>query len=239
MQNEDIDVENESKSEAKTEPEQSNNYSLQDQHQIDDVDIKKTIQEAISISFESMLKILAEKWTMQKNLDTEQVIKTYVNDLNHKLMAEFQKTSYLSEQINKSLNGFITAILDRIEDPRGRFALNLQKSLISGLLSFYDLLCDFENKDNAKLTAVEHQNNYRIIRNQLLQLLKLNNIEPINPEAETQIDVQCHRVLEVKNTTESDKDNSIANCIRTGFAFGSIILRPADVVVNKYTDITQ
>jgi molecular chaperone GrpE (heat shock protein) len=133
------------------------------------------------------------------------------------------------------LNGVFSKIFDRIEDPQGRFAFNLQRSLLKGLLSIYDLLQDLEGNTEKELSDKEHRANYGTIRMQMFQLFAFNDIKPIIPEAGAKMDAQFHRAVEVVLTGEPEEDNCIEKCIRDGFIYGSIVLRPAEVIVRKYS----
>jgi len=204
----------------------------------DVADMKQIVQESVAefwATLEPKLKSLWPDPPEQPAVDVAQIVRQSTTALGQTLRPELERVSSVPDQVNKSLNGFISAILDRVEDPRGRFAFNVQRSLLRGLLSLYDLLQDLEGNDGKALSDAEHRVNYRTIRTQLLQLLAVNDVKSFAPEAGTKVDAQYHRVLEVVPTGEPGEDNCIANCIRDGFTFGSTVLRPVEVTVKKYS----
>ena len=67
------------------------------------------------------------------------------------------------------------------------------------------------------------------------QVFEFNDIKPVIPAVDAKMDAQYHRAVEVVATGEPEEDNCIERCFRDGFIYGSIVLRPAEVTVKKYS----
>jgi molecular chaperone GrpE (heat shock protein) len=186
-------------------------------------------------TLEPNLKQILTKVSQQLQEQVNNMIRQYTAELSQQLKTGFEHISSMPDQVNKSLNGFTSAVLDRVEDPRGRVAFNFQKSILRGLLSLYDLLQDLEKNREKVLNHEEHLANYNAIRTQLVQLLDFNDVKSLTPEPGTELNAQYHRALGVVPTDNPQENNCIESCIRDGFSYGSMVLRPAEVIVKKYS----
>jgi len=205
-------------------------------------DIKQIVHEAVyefwSETLEPNLRSLLDEPSKQPTADVEQIeqiVRESTTELGQTLKPDFERVLGVPDKVDRALNGVFSKIFDRIEDPQGRFAFNLQRNLLKGLLSIYDLLQDLEGNTERELSDKEHRANYGTIRTQMLQLFVFNDIKPIIPEVSIKMDALYHRAVEVEATREQEEDNCIERCIRDGFIYGSIVLRPAEVTVKKYS----
>jgi molecular chaperone GrpE (heat shock protein) len=206
-------------------------------------DVKQIFHESVSelwtTFLEPNLENLFQKSSEKSAVDPEQIARQSATQLRHTLKTDFDKVLSVPDQVDRSLSRVISTMLDRIEDPQGRFALNLQRSLLRGLLNIYDLVQDLEENVKKPLSDTQHWKNYSTIRTQMIQLFALNDIQPLTPEVGTEMNAQCHRAVEVVPTSEPAEDNCIAKRHRDGFTFGSIVLRPAEVTLKKYSEVAE
>jgi molecular chaperone GrpE (heat shock protein) len=137
--------------------------------------------------------------------------------------------SRLPPEFRTQLDAVFAAVLDRVEDKKGHFAFNRQRRLFLDLLSLHDMIRDLENGT----ADPSHHANYGNLLGQLVQLLALNDVTPIVCEVGTAFNPSQHRVVRVVQTEEGSLDGCIESVARDGFAYGSFVVRPAEVVVHK------
>lgn len=76
-------------------------------------------------------------------------------------------------------------------------------------------------------SGVEH------IHSQLANSLKSFGLEAITPESGDAFDPQLHTSVDTIETDNTDMDDTVATCEKTGYRIGDRIIRSANVVVNK------
>lgn len=141
-------------------------------------------------------------------------------------------SSRISADLKIVVQSFYSKILEYLEDTRGRFAYRSQSSFIKGLIGVHDLLQQLE-KNAAESPEEIHIKNYGNIRNQLIQVFFMHDIEPIKPKPNDIFNPELHKAIAQDETAVAEEDSTISDCIRTGFILRDILIRPAEVKVKK------
>ncbi len=122
----------------------------------------------------------------------------------------------------RQLGAKVDDITESISQPRVRDMLN-------NFLLLHDLL------EQMTLTAesdVESTKNYQVLRDQILQVLRVNGISPIIEDQ--RFNPAIHQAVETVACETPDEDGEIVRLYRTGFCTELAILRYAEVVVKRY-----
>jgi molecular chaperone GrpE (heat shock protein) len=108
------------------------------------------------------------------------------------------------------------------------------RDLLKSFLLLHDLAGQLAQADAADQDHAVHQHNYAVMRNQILQVLQLNGIEPIAVDGA--FDPTLHKAVKVEPTTNPAEDGRIVTVFRQGFRSPRMILRYAEVAVRRYEE---
>ncbi|MFO1432361.1 MAG: nucleotide exchange factor GrpE [Candidatus Competibacteraceae bacterium] len=163
----------------------------------------------------------AEAPLLQPLLERLERLEQAITRLSQDIGQLNERTGLIPPQV-RQVRERVDNITESITQPRIR-------DLLHSLLLLYDLV-----EPLAATTEPDsvHTWNYRVLRDQLLQLLRLNGISRI-PET-PRFDPYLHKALETVACTEPEEDGLIARCYRTGFRTEQAVLRYTDVAVKRY-----
>jgi molecular chaperone GrpE len=134
----------------------------------------------------------------------------------------------LAEQVEliprqvRQLGGKVDDVTESIAQPRVR-------DLLNSFLLLHDLVEQMGRTPGLETAATR---NYRVLRDQIAQVLRVNGITPIADAR--RFDPAVHKAVETVPCETSDEDGEIVHVYRTGFRTGQAILRYAEVVVKRY-----
>jgi molecular chaperone GrpE (heat shock protein) len=132
-----------------------------------------------------------------------------------------ERVDLLPRQI-RQLGGKVDSITESVSEPRLR-------DLLMNLLLLYDLA---EQMGRAAEADAAAGHNYRVLRDQIAQMLRVNGIEPI-VEA-PRFDPALHKAVETTPCAAAEEDGEIVRVCRTGFRTERAILRYAEVIVKRH-----
>jgi molecular chaperone GrpE (heat shock protein) len=133
-------------------------------------------------------------------------------EANHKMQA--QKLHDLSFKLDEIIYSF--------SEPRIR-------DILSSLLLLHDLLDQMADSAGTPDTSMDHAKNYRIVLNQIRQILELNGIKIIPTDID--FDENLHRAVTTVETNDPSEDGKILRVYRQGFKSVRRVLRYSDVEV--------
>lgn len=122
----------------------------------------------------------------------------------------------------RQLGTKVDDITESVSQPRVR-------DLLNNFLLLYDLI------EQMALTAEsdeESTKDYQVLRDQILQVLRVNGIFPITEDQ--RFEPEVHKAIETIACETPDEDGKIERVYRTGFRTDRAILRYAEVVVKRY-----
>jgi molecular chaperone GrpE (heat shock protein) len=136
-------------------------------------------------------------------------------------------------EVKLQLQSFYNKIIDRLEDPKGRYTYKLQSSFLKGLIGIYDFLQELERIPWQPGEGV-HLKNYKALGTQLLQVFLMHDLEPVIPAPGESFNPRIHRAAGIDATPITGEDGLVSGCMRPGFVFRDVVVRPADVKIKKY-----
>ncbi|MCP4217870.1 MAG: hypothetical protein GY765_24725, partial [bacterium] len=87
----------------------------------------------------------------------------------------------LQEYVHMEMKGLVQSlfnkIVDRLEDPAGRYGYKTQASFIKGMIGIYDHIGELERCPWSE-SEQQHAKNYTAIRRQLFQVFLMHELEP-------------------------------------------------------------
>ena len=112
------------------------------------------------------------------------------------------------------------------------FLFQFEKSFLIDLLSFYDSLMWYQNM--LETGGPESKENFSYLIEEFYEVLRRRDVLP-TPASET-LDRKRHRVIQIEDTDDPQKDKLVASVIRRGFLRGERVLREEEVALYRYKD---
>ena len=122
-------------------------------------------------------------------------------------------------------------LYQELQQYKSDFLFQFEKSFLIDLLSFYDSLIWYQNMLESDTDNSKESFSYLI--EEFYELLRRRDVTPM-PASET-LDRQKHRVIQIENTDDPERDKGVASVVRRGFMRGERILREEEVSLYRYT----
>ena len=84
------------------------------------------------------------------------------------------------------------------------------------------------------LTVNDVVSRLEILQIELLEVLSRKDVRRFE-EHPISLDSRLHRTIKTQPTADPGENNKVAQIVRTGFFWGEKVLRPEEVVINKYS----
>ena len=133
-----------------------------------------------------------------------------------------ERTNLIPKQV-RQLGSKVDDMTESISQPRLR-------DLLHSILLLYDLV---EQMSRAVDSDVDNGRHYQVLRDQLLQILRVNGITFI-PTDGAAFDPALHKAVATLPCETLAEDGQIAQVYRAGFQTERAVLRYAEVVVKRY-----
>ena len=122
-------------------------------------------------------------------------------------------------------------LYQELQQYKSDFLFQFEKSFLIDLLSFYDSLVWYQNMLESDTDNSKESFSYLI--EEFYELLRRRDVTPM-PASET-LDRQKHRVIQIENTDDPERDKGVASVVRRGFMRGERILREEEISLYRYT----
>lgn len=142
-------------------------------------------------------------------------------------------------EINNKRSQYKDEAILRMQKQIGEYEKGIIKSvketLIRDIILFYDSLTGFYKKfkDEAK-SINDFEYEYKLLEDELLDLLYCQNVERINLENNQKYDRTLQKVVRIEPTNNKNENELIIKKILDGFKWDEKILRKQEVVVKKF-----
>lgn len=128
---------------------------------------------------------------------------------------------------------------DTLYDKMKQFDGDFQASLKKGMLRSLLLLHDNMTLTEERLSEMpEAQEQVAYLRQELLDILYVEDIEPIDASGET-YDRQLQEAVSVIITDDAAKDGTVAKTSKIGFMLAKNVFRPHKVIIYRYSSDTN
>lgn len=139
-----------------------------------------------------------------------------------------RRQEFLPSQI-RGLSGKMDELTTSINDSR-------IVELLKDFMQFYDLLDQMGKFLKPSECDRAHNKDIQTLRRQVLHVLKVNGIEPIQSEESGTFDPALHKIVKVIDCDDSGKDGLICDVYREGFRTASSVMRYMEVSVTSYRE---
>jgi molecular chaperone GrpE (heat shock protein) len=164
-----------------------------------------------------------------------EILEPAIHPLVERLERTEQALAVLSAQVGRLAERVelvprqVRQLGSKVDDVTESIAQPRVRDLLNSFLLLYDLVEQMSRMPGLG-TAVTR--NYRVLGDQIAQVLRVNGIAPIADAR--RFDPAVHKAVETVPCETSDEDGEIVHVYRTGFRTGQAILRYAEVVVKRY-----
>lgn len=118
---------------------------------------------------------------------------------------------------------------------RERMKARTIEEIVADLLPVLDSFqMAFADKEQWEKIDAQWRSGVEHIHSQLLGVLKSCGLEAITPEPGDAFDPQLHTSVDTVETEDSELDDTVSLCEKTGYRIDDRIIRSANVVVNKH-----
>ena len=121
-------------------------------------------------------------------------------------------------------------LYQELQQYKADFLYQFEKGFLIDLLSFYDSLMWYQNM--LEMEGAESKENFSYLVEELYELLRRRDVLP-TPASEI-LDRKRHRVIQIEETDDPQKDKLVASVIRRGFLRGERVLREEEVALYRY-----
>ena len=118
-----------------------------------------------------------------------------------------------------------------LDQYKSDFVFKFEKSVLLDLLSFYDSMIWFQStleKQNS-----DSKDNFSYLIDEFYELLRRRDVLPYPPSEE--LNRKHHRVIQLEDTNDEEKDKKVAQVLRRGFFRGDRSLRDEEIILYRYT----
>jgi molecular chaperone GrpE (heat shock protein) len=160
----------------------------------------------------------------KKNIEE---ISKFINSIKNDVEVRNERDKYKDEAIqrmSKQIANFEKGIFEKIK-----------KELINEIISFYDLLLNFQKKFK-DLENKELQNEIDFLETEISNMLFNNSIDEIDEDIGGDINRDFHRVKKKVETTDIEKNQKILEILKKGYVWNEKILRKQDVVIAEFKE---
>ncbi len=163
---------------------------------------------------------------VQPILDRLEQLEQIVAQLSVDIGRLIERADLTPRQV-RQLGAKVEGIAESVSQPRIR-------DLLASFLQIYDLV---EQMSRAEETDAENVKNYRVLRDQIAQTLRVNGIQPIDEVK--RFDPDIHKAVETVPCQTPEEDGEIVQVHRAGFRTERVIVRYVEVVVKRYQPSEQ
>lgn len=119
----------------------------------------------------------------------------------------------------------------RLREVRESSERDAAKRLVEGFVTAFDA---FDAGSKALEGHKEVSDHLKMVSKQFNDALKNAGIERFAPEAGDSFDPLRHEPVQTLATEDEKADNTISECLQSGYAFGEHVIRPARVSVFRF-----
>ena len=128
-------------------------------------------------------------------------------------------------------------LYEELSQYKQNFVFEAEKPLLLDLLLFFDSLSWFQTSLVEQDVSTEViADSFQYLLDEFLELLYRRDVVPV--ENKDFFDRHIHKAVQVVNTSDSEKDQSVKQVLKRGFVRGERVLRPEEVVIAR-TDTSQ
>ena len=150
------------------------------------------------------------------------------------VLGELQQIKGSLEQFmreDSSTKRAFDTLYQELQQYKSDFLFQFEKGFLIDLLSFYDSLVWYQNMLDSN--ADDSKESFTYLIEEFYELLRRRDVVPM-PASET-LDRTKHRVIQLEETDNPEKDKRVATIIRRGFMRGERILREEEVSLYRHT----
>ena len=126
-------------------------------------------------------------------------------------------------------------LYQELQQYKSDFLFQFEKGLLTDLLSFYDSMIWFESTLAEKDS--NPQESFSYLLEEFYEVLRRRDVLPA-PAAET-LDRKLHRVIQIEETDDPEKNNTVSSVLRRGFFRGEKPLREEEISLYRYKPPTK
>ena len=124
-------------------------------------------------------------------------------------------------------------LYEELKQYKDDFLFQAEKPLLLDLLLFYDSLNWFqESLIKQEMSPDVIADSFQYLIDEFLEVLYRRDVIPMDET--TEFDRKVHKAVKVAETDDKDADYKIAQILKRGFLRSSKVLRPEEVVINRY-----
>lgn len=154
-------------------------------------------------------------------------ISEFINSIKNDIEVRNERDKYKDEAIqrmSKQITDFEKGIFEKIK-----------KELINEIISFYDLLLNFQRKFK-NIENKELQNEIDFLETEISNMLFNNSIDEIDENIGGDINRDFHRIKKKVETDDIEKNQKIQQILKKGFVWNEKILRKQEVVITEFKE---
>lgn len=154
-------------------------------------------------------------------------ISEFINSIKNDIEVRNERDKYKDEAIqrmSKQIADFEKGIFEKIK-----------KELINEIISFYDLLLNFQRKFK-NIENKELQNEIDFLETEISNMLFNNSIDEIDENIGGDINRDFHRIKKKVETDDIKKNQKIQQILKKGFVWNEKVLRKQEVVITEFKE---
>lgn len=157
----------------------------------------------------------------------------------HRVLSEFADRGSAQEKVFDTLHS-------ELQDYKNDFIYEHLKPVLWPLLFLFDSLEQYAREIVGRATstgghqvdAKEVLDHLKFFRGQLVESLRICEVTPMKQPSGF-IDPKCHKGIGVEPVQNPADDNTIRRVVRTGWFLNGKVLRHAEVIVGKHTEVVK
>ncbi|MCB9778357.1 MAG: nucleotide exchange factor GrpE [Alphaproteobacteria bacterium] len=125
------------------------------------------------------------------------------------------------------------ALYEELRQYKEDFVFQAEKPLLLDLLLFYDSLNWFQQSlVKQEMSPEVISDSFQYLIDEFLELLYRRDVLPM--EGKRGFDRESQKAIKVVHTSDEGQDYTIRQVLKRGFTRGGRVLRPEEVVINRY-----
>ncbi|MBN4046958.1 nucleotide exchange factor GrpE [bacterium AH-315-P13] len=156
-----------------------------------------------------------------------QDITNFINTLQKDIEVRNERDKYKDEAIqrmSKQIADFEKGIFEKIK-----------KELINEIISFYDLLSNFQRKFKS-IENQELQNEIDFLETEISNMLFNNSIDEIDENIGGDINRDFHRIKKKVETDNIEENQKIKQIVKKGFIWNDKVIRKQEVIITEFKE---
>ena len=151
----------------------------------------------------------------------------FINSINKDIELRNERDKYKDEAIQRMSKQIANFEKDIFEE--------IKKELINEIISFYDLLLDFQKKFK-DIENQELQNEIDLLETEISNILFNNSIDEIDESIGEDVNRDLHRIKKKVESNDIEKNKKILKILKKGFIWNGKLLRKQDVIITEYKE---